>query len=170
MAEINSDGIIVSENSLYVPQTWIDGVDEYTPLNAERLNHMELGIAKVAESCDSISQIVEKAQAAVENALAPVALSANINTTSCTCAFNAKRLGRLVIVSGTIMPKTTGAGLRLLEVIGGRATTMAYGAAVQYNGPSGKVYAVAGSSGTTYLNFDIPTHSVNYNFSISYWV
>ena len=68
------------------------------------------------------------------------------------------------------MPKTSGASLKLLEVLGGRATTMTYGAAVQYNGSSGKVYAVAGSSGTTFLNFDIPAYGVNYNFSISYWV
>lgn len=58
MAEINEEGIIVSDQSIYVPQTWIDGVDECTPINAERLNHMELGIADVAERCDPLLQTI----------------------------------------------------------------------------------------------------------------
>lgn len=56
MAEINEEGIIVSDNTIYVPQTWIDEVDECTPLSAERLNHMELGIANCAERWNSLSQ------------------------------------------------------------------------------------------------------------------
>lgn len=126
---------------------------------------------KLAEDVwDSISQAAKDVQIAVENALAPVPLTVNVNATGCTCNYNARRLGRLVVVSGTIMPKTSGASLKLLEVLGGRALTTAYGPAVQYNGAAGKVYAVAGGSGTTYLNFDIPDYGVNYNFSISYWV
>lgn len=108
--------------------------------------------------------------AAIADAMTPVTLTANVNTTSCTCTYVARKIASLVIVSGTVMPKTTGASLKLLEVLGGRATVMTYGTAVQYNGATGKVYAAPGNAGTTFLNFDIPTHSVNYNFSIAYWV
>lgn len=55
MAEINEEGIIVSDNSIYVPQTWVDEVDVCTPISAERLNHMELGMCDIAERCDSLS-------------------------------------------------------------------------------------------------------------------
>lgn len=56
MAE--TDNITVDEG-VYVPFEWIDDPDNYTPITAERMNHIEQGIAKVSQSCDSINQTLK---------------------------------------------------------------------------------------------------------------
>lgn len=56
MAEINEEGIIVSDNTVYVPQTWFDEVEKYTPVTAVRMNHIELGLADLGERWDSLSR------------------------------------------------------------------------------------------------------------------
>lgn len=78
------------------------------------------------------------------------------------------RVGRLVICSGVISPKLTGANLALLTFLGMKPLENAYGVAVQYGGGSGKVYA-NGDANNCILRFDIPTANVNYNFMVN-WI
>ena len=55
-----SDNISFDENGIYIPQTWLDGTGEgnYTPITADRMNHIEQGIVGLSEAWDSQSQIL----------------------------------------------------------------------------------------------------------------
>lgn len=52
-----SDNISFDENGIYIPQTWLDGTGEgnYTPITADRMNHIEQGIVGLSEAWDSQS-------------------------------------------------------------------------------------------------------------------
>lgn len=53
--EILAENIAFDENGLYIPQTWLDGVGEgnFTPLTADRMNHIEQGIKGLSDRWDS---------------------------------------------------------------------------------------------------------------------
>ncbi len=59
--EILAENIAFDENGLYIPQTWLDGVGEenFTPMTADRMNHIEQGIKGLSDAWDSQSQWVE---------------------------------------------------------------------------------------------------------------
>lgn len=42
----------------YQEQVWVDGTDTYTPLTADRMNHMEAGIKAACDGWDSVSHKV----------------------------------------------------------------------------------------------------------------
>ncbi len=56
--EILAENIAFDENGLYIPQTWLDGVGEenFTPMTADRMNHIEQGIKGLSDAWDSQSQ------------------------------------------------------------------------------------------------------------------
>ena len=53
--EILAENIAFDENGLYIPQTWLDGVGEenFTPMTADRMNHIEQGIKGLSDAWDS---------------------------------------------------------------------------------------------------------------------
>lgn len=57
--EILAENIAFDENGLYIPQTWLDGVGEenFTPMTADRMNHIEQGIKGLSDAWDSQSQL-----------------------------------------------------------------------------------------------------------------
>ena len=57
-----SDNISFDENGIYIPQTWLDGTGEgnYTPITADRMNHIEQGIVGLSEAWDSQSQGIRR--------------------------------------------------------------------------------------------------------------
>lgn len=61
MADILAENIAFDENGLYIPQTWLDGVGEgnYTPMTADRMNHIEQGIKGLSDAWDSQYQWLE---------------------------------------------------------------------------------------------------------------
>lgn len=58
MADILAENIAFDEDGLYIPQTWLDGIGEgnYTPVTADRMNHIEQGIKGLSDAWDSQSQ------------------------------------------------------------------------------------------------------------------
>lgn len=60
--EILAENIAFDENGLYIPQTWLDGVGEgnYTPISADRMNHIEQGIKGLSDAWDSQSQMLDR--------------------------------------------------------------------------------------------------------------
>lgn len=56
--EILAENIAFDENGLYIPQTWLDGVGEenFTPMTADRMNHIEQGIKGLSDAWDSQSR------------------------------------------------------------------------------------------------------------------
>lgn len=56
MSEIELQDITV-EDGPWIPMEFIDDPDDFTPLTAEALNHMNAGIKRANDVCDFLSQL-----------------------------------------------------------------------------------------------------------------
>ena len=64
----------------YQEQVWVDGTDTYTPLTADRMNHMEAGIKAACDGWDSVSQRTTVTKTATINVSPQSSSTASINT------------------------------------------------------------------------------------------
>lgn len=45
------------DEGVWLPWEWKDDLDDFTPITPERLNHMNEGIKRANDACDSLSQL-----------------------------------------------------------------------------------------------------------------
>ena len=89
---------------MYVPQTWLDGVEGGTPVNADRLNHIEQGLADAAAAAAA-----EPAAAALAPAVAAATERLAFDVTAIRPTFlTTLQLQRASVMQHAIKDPTTG--------------------------------------------------------------
>ncbi len=106
--EILAENIAFDENGLYIPQTWLDGVGEenFTPMTADRMNHIEQGIKGLSDAWDSQSQPVLIGSTECEDSkeMEDIGALGDFNWYILTCCYrNQKRILATILIPRAYM-------------------------------------------------------------------